>query len=156
MKKIYNLFLMSGLMISAIAVGQTDKQLSTTAITAAQRQAILANVIDGSSTRTINTSKVSLSCDSLEVDSLAGNGYHGNMFDVSVTANTTLETFSVSVDAGTVNIAIFYRVGTFVSHETSSTGWIFLDSASVVSTTTAAPGFYYKVPVNLNLPLISR
>ena len=91
-------------------------------------------------------------CDSLKVDSVAGNGYHGNMFDLSVASTVTLETFSVSINTGTWNVAIFYKAGTYVGSQSSSAGWVFLDSASITSTFTGA-GVFNKVPVNLNLTL---
>lgn len=150
MKKIYNLLLVSSVMLSTCAFGQSDKQLTTTTITAAQQQAILANVKNAP----VSNLKAVAACDTLAVQNIAGNGYNGNMFDISATTNVMLETFSVSVDAGTWNIAIYYKSGTFVGSESSSTGWIFLDSAQVTSTTTGA-GAFYKVPVDVNLQLLA-
>nr|MBA3970950.1 T9SS type A sorting domain-containing protein [Bacteroidota bacterium] len=127
---------------------QSDRELGTR-MSAAQRTEILNNVANAPKSKLV---KSTLSCDSIAVDSVAGNGYHGNMFDISVTSSVTLETFSVSMDAGTWNVAIFYKMGTYVGSESASTGWIFLDSANITSTFTGAGGFN-KVPVNLNMPL---
>ena len=138
--------------MSVSVSGQTDKQLSTQTITSQQKQTILAQLKSAPAPFN-HQSKVSLMCDSLTVDTVAGNGFNGNMFDVFVATGCTLETFSVSVDVGTWNIAIFYKTGTFVGSESSATGWTFLDSASVTSTTTGA-GALYKVPVILSFPLI--
>lgn len=151
MKKIYLSIIMIGTMLSTAAFGQTDSQLATKTFTAEQKQAILANVQDRP--ETVNQQLKSVAaCDSLTVELIGGNGFNGNMFDITVTSNVTLETFSVSMDVGTWNVAVFYKTGTFVGSESSATGWIFLDSASITSTTTDASNLY-KVPMNLNLPL---
>ena len=142
---------MFGMTLSTAVFGQTDVQLSAQTTTAVQKQAILANVQDRPEISN-QQFKVAASCDSLTVQTIGGNGYNGNMFDIAVTSSVTLETFSVSMDAGTWNVAIFYKTGTFVGSETSSTGWIFLDSANITSTTTDS-SLFYKVPVNINLPL---
>ncbi|MFL5765000.1 MAG: T9SS type A sorting domain-containing protein [Bacteroidia bacterium] len=151
MKKIYNLLFASAVMISASALAQTDMQNSHLNMTADQMQAKLANVNHTKPTAPL--SRVSMSCDSLTTIKTGGNGFNGNMFDITVASNFTLETFSVSMDAGTWNVAIYYRTGTYVGSETSSTGWTFLDSASITSTTTDDT-VLYKVPVSLNLPLM--
>jgi nitrogen regulatory protein PII len=151
MKKIYTSILVSGMMFSTVVFGQTDKQMSTETLNSQQKQNILAEVKNAPVTMD-HQSKLPTVCDSLTAATAAGNSFSGNMFDIAVASAVTLETFSVSVDAGTWNIAIFYKAGTFVGSETSATGWIFLDSAMVTSTTTGA-GAFYKVPVSLNLSL---
>ena len=151
MKKFYASTLVFGMMFSSVVFGQTDKQLSSENLNFQQKQNILSQVIN---TPVVldHQSKLPTVCDSLTGSTAAGNSFSGNMFDIAVASAVTLETFSVSVDAGTWNIAIFYKTGTFVGSETSAIGWTFLDSALVTSTTTGA-GAFYKVPVSLNLPL---
>lgn len=139
------------MLLSVTLFGQSDKALSTQTFTAQQRQEILADVQDRPAVVDAQF-KLPTVCDSITAMTAAGNSYHGNMFDVLVAANCTLETFSVSVDAGTWNIAMFYKTGTFVGSETSSAAWTFIDSATVTSSTTGA-GVFYKVPVNANLNL---
>lgn len=151
MKKIYTSFFVFGIMLSTAAFGQTDKQLSTTTISSQQKQEILSYVKDAPVTLD-QQFKLPTVCDSLTALTAAGNSFHGNMFNISVASPVTFETFSVSIDAGTWNIAIFYKTGSFVGSETTSASWTFLDSANVISTTTGA-GALYKVPVNLNLSL---
>lgn len=138
-------------MISASLSGQTDKQSSIQIFTAKQRHEILSQVKDSPITQN-SILKLPVICDSLTAFTTAGNSFHGNMFDILVVNGFDLKTFSVSVDVGTWNIAIFYKTGTFVGSETTAGAWTFLDSANVTSTTTGA-GAFYKVPVNLNLPL---
>lgn len=152
MKKLYTTLTVCGMALTTLMFGQSDKELSTLTLTNAQKQSILSEVKPF--TPVANENRGSLICDSLTVFTTAGNSFSGNMFDVVPSTNLFLETFSVSVDAGTWNIAIFYKTGTFVGSESASTGWTFLDSAMVTSTTTGA-GAFYKVPVLLNLPLTS-
>jgi hypothetical protein len=121
-------------------------------MTADQIQAKLANV--NHVKPNVPSSRVSMTCDSLTTIKTGGNGFNGNMFDITVASNFTLQTFSVSMDAGTWMVAIYYRTGTYVGSETTSTGWTFLDSAAITSTTTDDT-VLYKVPVNLNLPLMA-
>ena len=91
----------------------------------------------------------SLLCDSLLAQTTPNNGYEGVMFDVHVLNFVTLETFSISLDAGNPWVGIFYRTGSYVGHNTSSAGWIMLDSALI---NVPADGII-KIPVNVNLPL---
>ena len=151
MKKTQALFAFSGLILSIVAFGQNDKQLSSQKLISKEKKEIHLNVQDRP-TIVEQQFKLPIVCDSLTAMTSAGNNYHGNMFDILVDSVCTLETFSVSVDAGTWNIAIFYKTGTFVGFDTTASAWTFLDSANVVSTTTGA-GTLYKIPVNLNLAL---
>lgn len=148
MKKLFTVF---GIILSITVFAQSDKQVSTQTISAKQKQEILAKVQERP-TSVDQTVKLPIVCDSLTALTVGGNNYHGNMFDVIVDSVCTLETFSVSVDAGTWNIAIFYKTGTFVGSDTSASAWTFLDSANIVSTTTGTAALY-KVPVSLNLAL---
>jgi hypothetical protein len=90
-------------------------------------------------------------CDSLLVQTTPNNGYEGVMFDMHVLNFVTLETFSISLDAGTPLVGIFYRTGSYVGNNTSSAGWIMLDSAQV---TVPVDGIV-KIPVDVNLPLLA-
>ena len=147
MKKLYFAFITS-LSFSA-ATAQTDQQLASLT-----HNETKFNAVNVEQRIQPPVSKAAMSCDSLLTTTAGGNGFNGNMFDITVAQNFTLETFSVSMDAGTWNVAIYYRTGTYVGSTTSSTGWTFLDSASITSSTTDASTLY-KVPVNLNLPLMA-
>jgi len=94
-----------------------------------------------------------LACDSLFIENQAGNGYHGNMFDMVVTQEIILETFSVNVDPGTWEFQIYYRTGTYVGNASSSAGWILLGTANVVSTA-ATDTILTKIPLNLLQTLV--
>ncbi len=150
-KKIYVSFIVFGIMLSTTIFGQTDKQQSAQINTNIQKQKILANVHDRLAAPNQQRT-LPIVCDSLTALTAAGNSFHGNMFDILVTNNFDLETFSVSIDTGTWNIAIFYKTGSFVGSETTAGAWTFLDSANVTSTTIGT-GALYKVPVNIGLTL---
>lgn len=152
MKKIYLVFSLSGLVLSSTLFAQSDKAIAQMNLTEGQKQLILADQKPASHPNLSHT-RGSLLCDSVTAETAAGNSFNGNMFDVVSNANVIAESFSVSIDAGTWNIGIWYRTGTFVGNESSSTGWIFLDSAQVVSTTTSSTTDFYRVPVSLNLNL---
>lgn len=90
-------------------------------------------------------------CDSLLAQSSSNNGFEGVMFDIHVLNYVTLETFSIELDPGTPWVGIFYRPGSYVGFNTSSAGWMMLDSAQVTVTTTGI----VKIPVDVNLPLLA-
>ncbi len=69
--------------------------------------------------------------DSLITTFAAGNGSSGNMFDVTVTQAVTIDSFSVNVDgAGTASI--YYRLGSYVGHETTAADWTLLGTGNIV------------------------
>jgi hypothetical protein len=91
-------------------------------------------------------------CDSLMAESIDDNGYHGVMFDMHVINTINLETFSMYLNPsapGVLWVGIFYRQGTYVGNETSSTGWIMLDSAQMDLQVSGIA----KIPLDLNLVL---
>ncbi len=70
------------------------------------------------------------------------NGYAGNMFDVQVNRSLTILGFDVNLsNPGSTNtVSVYYRLGTSVGHETSSSGWTLVGTDSnVVSSGTNAP-----------------
>ncbi len=90
-------------------------------------------------------------CDSLIVQPTPDNGFDGVMFDMHVLNFVTLETFSMSLDAGNPWVAIFYRPGSYLGNNTTSTGWIMLDSIQIA---VSVDGIV-KIPVDVNLPLLA-
>jgi hypothetical protein len=65
-----------------------------------------------------------------------GNGSAGNMFDVIPNNNLVWNGVDMSISSvGTVSVEIWYRNGTFVGSESSSTGWI-----PLLTTTVTSPG----------------
>ncbi|HYG50136.1 MAG TPA: hypothetical protein VD905_04490, partial [Flavobacteriales bacterium] len=143
MKKIY--LACAAALLSSFTFAQSDKERNQLTLTTQQKKEILAGVDPAKVMRSHSRG----SCDTLVTELTGGNSYNGNMFDMNALNLLTLETFSVTVD-GTVNIAIYYRNGTYVGSTTTSAGWIFLDSAVV---TGAGLGVPVQVPVSLGLTL---
>ena len=148
MKKNYFLFAaLSGMIAFSTATAQTDAELSNYNPSSDEVNEILSDVqvYHGESGLHLKAS-----CDSLSTPLLGGNGFKGNMFDVNVLNTITVETFSMVVDLGPFNVAIFYKTGTFVGSTNTAGDWTFLDSAIVTGMGT---GVASKVPVDVNLPL---
>ncbi|TNE81145.1 MAG: PKD domain-containing protein [Bacteroidetes bacterium] len=61
----------------------------------------------------------------------AGNGQAGNMFDITALTTITIDSFALNMLAGNDSAAVFWRSGTYVGNENSSTGWNFLGGARV-------------------------
>lgn len=62
-----------------------------------------------------------------------GNGQSGNMFDIVVKSNSlTITGFDLNI-SGTnpTQIAVYFRTGTWVGNDTSSTGWTLADTVGV-------------------------
>ena len=136
---------------SFTAFAQTDVESNTKIFTADETTEILKQTASREVNPAGNVERMMAVCtNALNAPVAGGNNFDGNMFDVVVTNDVIVETFSVTVTA-TVNIAIYTRVGTFVGNQISSAGWIFLDSAVVVG---AGPGVPVEVPVNLSYTML--
>jgi len=90
---------------------------------------------------------VIVACDSLGTTFAGGNGHDGNMFDVVMLAGKTISFFEGHI-TGNGNMAIYYKMGTFVGSETNSAAWTFIDSAMVTSAGAGVPT-YLNIPINL-------
>ena len=78
--------------------------------------------------------------DSLITTFAAGNGSNGNMFDVTVNQPVTIDSFNINNSStGNINVDIYYRLGTYVGHETTAADWTLLGSATVASQGTGNP-----------------
>ncbi len=75
------------------------------------------------------------------------NGQSGNMFDVQVTTQATINRFDVNINysGGSHNFSVYYRLGTSVGNEGTSSGWILLGTATGVSSNGS------NVPTPLNI-----
>ncbi|MBI1221650.1 MAG: PKD domain-containing protein [Bacteroidetes bacterium] len=82
----------------------------------------------------------------------ANNGQSGVMFDVAATRTVVLDSFEVSIDAGTYTVEVYYKQGTYVGFETNASAWTLLGSTSVTSTTSSGgSGTYVNVGNKLTL-----
>jgi hypothetical protein len=146
MRKLY--YSIAAVLICGLATAQSDQSLQTSQLSNLEKQEKLNGVINQNNTS--NHVNRGGGCDSLTNELTGGNSFHGNMFDVISLNTVTIETFSVTVDPGAWNIAIYYRTGTYVGSTTSSAGWIFLDSAVVNG---AGEGNPVEVPVSIGLTM---
>jgi len=62
----------------------------------------------------------------------ANNSFSGNMFDVTAIQPITIQGFDFNIEGGASTTAfVYYRVGTYVGHDSDPTGWVLLGTASV-------------------------
>lgn len=151
MKRNYKGFITLSLIAASFTgFAQTDALLDTRVFSADEKTEILSGV----QVRTIKNVNNKANCnDTITTPVLSGNGHAGVMFDVLVGANDlTVETFWVSQDTPE-NVAIFYKTGTFVGSELTSSAWTFLDSAITAG---SGDGSVDSIPVSLNLSVLSN
>ncbi len=90
---------------------------------------------------------------SLTTTYASGNGQSGVMFNVTALRSIILDSFEVSMDAGTHLVQVYYKQGTYQGFETNAGAWTLLGSTTVVSTLGAGgPGIYVNVGNKLSLP----
>lgn len=71
---------------------------------------------------------------SLTTTFTSNNGQDGNMFNIIVGPNpVTINYFDINMYPGTDNVAVYFRSGSYVGFESSSTGWNFAGASSVTS-----------------------
>ncbi|HCS18982.1 MAG TPA: hypothetical protein DIW47_00210 [Bacteroidetes bacterium] len=86
----------------------------------------------------------------------AGNGQSGIMFNVTALRSIILDSFEVSMDAGTHLVEVYYKQGTYQGFETNAGAWTLLGFTTVVSTqSNGGPGIYVNVGNKLSLPASS-
>ncbi len=64
---------------------------------------------------------------------VSNNGLDGNMFDVVALNNINVLSFDGNFNVGTHTVEIYYKVGTHVGFETTSSAWTLLGSTSLTS-----------------------
>ncbi len=81
-----------------------------------------------------------------------GNGFDGNMFDITAINAVTIDSFAANFNPGTGTAEIWYRPGSYVGFENSNVGWIQAGTAPYTSTGNGAPGTSINVFVNVSIP----
>lgn len=76
-----------------------------------------------------------------------GNGYDGNMFDITSNNDITINGFSGNIN-GTGFMKIYYHMGTYVGTEANASAWTFVDSVNVTS---AGAGIPTYIPITCNI-----
>ena len=78
--------------------------------------------------------------DSLSAGYAGGNGFDGNLFDVTAINTIPITGFDGNLDPGTHNIDIYYKTGTHVGFETNSGAWTLVGSSTgIVSNGNGVP-----------------
>ncbi|MFC1734362.1 right-handed parallel beta-helix repeat-containing protein, partial [candidate division KSB1 bacterium] len=72
------------------------------------------------------------SIDSITTIFAQNNGSTGNMFDITTTNTITIDSFYINGDNSAL-MEVWYRVGTYVGHTSSNTGWIKLGDYTVTT-----------------------
>ncbi len=80
-----------------------------------------------------------------------GNGQSGNMFDVVALSNINVLSFDGNLDVGTHTVEIYYKVGTHVGFEGTSSAWTLIGSTPVTSVAADAPTAI-PLPFNVSIP----
>jgi hypothetical protein len=73
-----------------------------------------------------------------------GNAFRGNMFDITPNTTINIDSFDVNIDQGSGVIEIYYRPGSYIGYQTTSSGWIMVGSANV---TGMGAGIPTRVPI---------
>jgi len=101
-------------------------------------------------------------CDSLASPCLGTFSRNGFFFDIEATGGAVLiEHFStMSQNCGSRDFSIYYRTGTYLGNESSSTGWTLCGSLSAVTPLCALscpiPVTPINIPLNVNIPMGQR
>ncbi|HIP48503.1 MAG TPA: hypothetical protein EYG92_06005, partial [Lutibacter sp.] len=85
---------------------------------------------------------------SLETGFAGGNGFSGNMFDLTAINALTINTFDINLaDATTDDIEVWARTGSYSGFENSNAGWTLIATATAV----VSNGANNSTPLNLDL-----
>ena len=79
----------------------------------------------------------------------AGNNFNGNMFDVNVLQDITVNSFDVNSEAATLNYEVYYKTGTWVGFEATPAAWTLIGTATGI----VGNGSGIATPLNLSLNL---
>ena len=89
----------------------------------------------------------------LQTTFAGGNGAGGNQFDIVAGAqNVTITGFSGNFSSATVDVEIFYKVGTQQGFENNAGAWTSLGTANGVATNGIGSPTAIPIPVNITIP----
>ena len=92
----------------------------------------------------------SMSTNSLETTFAAGNGQSGNMFDIMAVNDLTVQSFDISMDAGTTDdVEIYFKTGTWVGFDADPSAWTLVETVTGVT----SAGTNVPTPLNTNLDI---
>ncbi|MDC7996311.1 proprotein convertase P-domain-containing protein, partial [Altibacter sp. HG106] len=92
----------------------------------------------------------SMSTNSLTTTFAGGNGQSGNMFDIMAVNDLTVQSFDVSMDAGTTDdVEIYFKTGTWVGFDQDPGAWTLVETVTDVT----SEGDNVPTPLNTNLDI---
>src|SRR5258706_9077920 len=84
---------------------------------------------------------------------VGGNGFNGNMFDITAINSVRIDSFAMNINGPATGIGeIWYRAGSWVGFNTSNAGWTLAGTAPYTSLVTGAPGTIIPVFINVVVP----
>ncbi|MFM7079196.1 MAG: T9SS type A sorting domain-containing protein [Bacteroidota bacterium] len=82
----------------------------------------------------------------------AGNGFDGNMFDITAINTITIDSIAGNFNVGSGTAEVWYRVGSYQGFTGSNAGWIQAGTAAYTSTGNGAPGTTINANLNITIP----
>ncbi|MFM7766280.1 MAG: hypothetical protein ACKO9S_00305, partial [Bacteroidota bacterium] len=82
----------------------------------------------------------------------AGNGFDGNMFDITAINTITIDSIAGNFNAGSGTAEVWYRVGSYQGFTGSNAGWTQAGTAAYTSTGNGAPGTTINANLNITIP----
>jgi len=83
----------------------------------------------------------------------ANNGQSGVMFNVSANRTIVVDSFEVSIDAGTHLVEVYYKVGSYAGYETDAAAWTLLGKTTVSSAqANGGSGLFVNVGKSVVIP----
>jgi len=92
---------------------------------------------------------------SLQTTFSGGNGSNGNMFDIIAINEIIITSFDGNLIAGTRDIHIYYKSGTYAGYESNAAAWTFVGTESVTSFG-AGSSTPIPIPLNVTIPAGQR
>ncbi len=152
MKKIYTLFILSGLFSFQFLQAQDLNSDEYTPGLPAGVSNISSKTKSYSKSlnTTLHRTSSMVGCDSLFTTYAGGNGQSGVMFDVVALQALNIEYFYSSFSVITSDVRIYYKTGTYDGSQADSTLWTFIGTANVAVDSTNVPRLI-PVPINLSM-----
>lgn len=82
----------------------------------------------------------------------AGNGFDGNMFDITAINTITIDSIAGNFNVGSGTAEVWYRVGSYQGFTGSNAGWTQACAVPYTSTGNGAPGTTINASLNITIP----
>ncbi len=82
---------------------------------------------------------------------IGGNAQSGNMFDITALSNINVLSFAGNFNPASYTVEVYYKVGTHVGFEGTSSAWTLIGSTPVTSVAASVPTAI-PLPINVSIP----